>query len=134
MSRLPPPTSIHWRFPWYSSYGSDFNYDFLVSLDQSVAPFEFKDRNQSELEEVGMGWLVDGSSEQPGHRMFRRDGDSVFHTYSMFARGAEMLGGSYYCLDLTAPGRQKEWEKPAGCSPDATRPLRISLPDTGHGL
>ena len=105
-----------WTFPWYSSSGSDFNYDFHVTLDSSVAPVEFNYRTKRELEEVGMGWLAEGSSEQPGHSMFLRDGDRVFHTYSMFARGAEMLGGSYYFLDLTVLGRQEEWEEPKGRS------------------
>jgi predicted dithiol-disulfide oxidoreductase (DUF899 family) len=41
-----------------------------------------------------------------------RDGDEVFHTYSTYARGAEALGGSYYFLDMTALGRQEEWEEP----------------------
>jgi predicted dithiol-disulfide oxidoreductase (DUF899 family) len=103
-----------WTFPWYSSFGSDFNYDYHVTLDESVAPVEFNYRTKDELERVGMGWLAEGSSEQPGHSMFLRDGDRVFHTYSMFARGAEMLGGSYYFLDLTALGRQEDWELPKG--------------------
>ena len=38
----------------------------------------------------------------------------MFHTYSSFARGAEMTGGSYYFLDLTALGRQEDWEEPKG--------------------
>ena len=38
----------------------------------------------------------------------------MFHTYSTFARGCEALGGSYYFLDLTALGRQEEWEEPKG--------------------
>ncbi len=38
----------------------------------------------------------------------------MFHTYSNYARGAEMTGGSYYFLDLTALGRQQEWEEPKG--------------------
>jgi predicted dithiol-disulfide oxidoreductase (DUF899 family) len=105
-----------WTFPWYSAYGSDFNYDFHVTIDQAVVPIEFNFRNKAELEAVGMGWLADGSSEQPGHSMFLRDGDTVFHTYSMYARGAEMLGGSYYFLDLTALGRQEDWEEPKGRS------------------
>jgi predicted dithiol-disulfide oxidoreductase (DUF899 family) len=109
-----------WRFPWYSSYGSDFNYDFHVTLDSTVAPVEFNFRSAEELEQVGLGWLLEGSSEQPGHSMFLRVGDEVFHTYSMFARGAEMLGGSYYFLDLTALGRQEDWEKPTGRA-DAAR-------------
>jgi predicted dithiol-disulfide oxidoreductase (DUF899 family) len=46
--------------------------------------------------------------------MFLREGDAVFHTYSVYARGTEMLGGSYYFLDLTALGRQEEWEEPKG--------------------
>jgi predicted dithiol-disulfide oxidoreductase (DUF899 family) len=103
-----------WTFPWYSSHGSDFNYDFHVTLDASVTPVEFNYRTMPELEDVGLGWLGEGSSEQPGHSMFLRDGDDVFHTYSMFARGAEMLGGSYYFLDLTALGRQEDWEEPKG--------------------
>jgi hypothetical protein len=54
------------------------------------------------------------SIEQPGTSCFLRDGDRVFHTYSTYGRGAEMLGGSYYWLDRTALGRQEEWEEPKG--------------------
>ena len=109
-----------WTFPWYSSYGSDFNYDFNVTIDASVAPVMWNYRTLDELEPIGMGWLGEGSSEQPGYSMFLRDGDAIFHTYSMYARGAEMLGGSYYFLDLTALGRQEEWEEPKGRA-DAAR-------------
>ncbi|WP_316690570.1 DUF899 family protein [Pseudonocardia sp. H11422] len=63
--------------------------------------------------------------EAPGHSCFLRDGDSVFHTYSMYARGAEMLGGSYYFLDLTALGRQEDWEEPKGRATDT----RGAVPD-----
>ncbi len=106
-----------WAFPWYSSHGSDFNYDFHVTLDESVAPVEYNYRTAAELEEAGMGWLTKASeqpSEQPGYSFFLRERDSVFHTYSTYARGAEMLGGSYYILDLTALGRQEDWEEPKG--------------------
>jgi predicted dithiol-disulfide oxidoreductase (DUF899 family) len=103
-----------WTFPFLSSYGSDFNYDFNVTIDASVAPVMWNYRTIDELEQHGMGWMGEGSSEQPGHSMFLRDGDKVFHTYSMYARGAEMLGGSYYFLDLTALGRQEDWEEPKG--------------------
>ena len=72
-----------------------------------------------------MGWLGEGSSEQPGYSMFLRDGDDIFHTYSVYARGTEMLGGAYYFLDLTALGRQEEWEEPKGRADKA----RASLPD-----
>ena len=91
-----------WKFPWYSSYGSDFNYDFDVTLDKSVKPPEYNFRP------------IDMEGEMPGTSFFLRDGDRVFHTYSNYARGAEMTGGSYYFLDLTALGRQEEWEEPSG--------------------
>jgi predicted dithiol-disulfide oxidoreductase (DUF899 family) len=114
-----------WTFPWYSSFGSDFNYDFNVTIDASVAPVMWNYRTLDELEQVDMGWLGEGSSEQPGYSMFLRDGDDVFHTYSVYARGTEMLGGGYYFLDLTALGRQEEWEEPKGRADKA----RASLPD-----
>ncbi|HEY3830862.1 MAG TPA: DUF899 domain-containing protein [Acidimicrobiia bacterium] len=103
-----------WTFPWYSSFGSSFNYDFHVTIDPSVAPVMFNYRNPDELEAHDLGWLGEGSSEQPGYSCFLRDGDRVFHTYSTFARGCEALGGSYYFLDMTALGRQEEWEVPKG--------------------
>ncbi len=56
----------------------------------------------------------DGSSEQPGYSLCLLEDDAVFHTYSMYARGAETLGGSYYFLDLTVLGRQEDWEEPKG--------------------
>jgi predicted dithiol-disulfide oxidoreductase (DUF899 family) len=108
-----------WTFPWYSSFGSSFNYDFNVTIDASVAPVMWNYRTMEELEQVGMAWLGEGSSEQPGYSMFLFDDDDVFHTYSMYARGAEMLGGSYYFLDLTALGRQEEWEEPKGRAANA---------------
>jgi predicted dithiol-disulfide oxidoreductase (DUF899 family) len=114
-----------WTFPWYSSFGSTFNYDFNVTIDGSVAPVMWNYRTLPELERVDMGWLGEGSSEQPGYSVFLREGDAIFHTYSMYARGAESLGGSYYFLDLTALGRQEEWEEPKDRVADA----RASLPD-----
>ncbi len=107
-----------WTFPWYSSYGSPFNYDFHVTIDASVAPVMFNFRTLDELEAHGLGWLGEGSSEQPGYSMFLRDGDDIFHTYSMFARGTEQLGGSYAFLDTTALGRQEDWEEPKGRAAD----------------
>ena len=114
-----------WTFPWYSSFGTDFNYDYNVTIDSAVTPVMFNFRTLPELEEVGLGWLGEGSSEQPGYSMFLRVGDDVFHTYSMYARGAEQLGGSYYFLDLTALGRQEEWEEPKGRVDSA----RAAVPD-----
>jgi predicted dithiol-disulfide oxidoreductase (DUF899 family) len=114
-----------WTFPWVSSFGSDFNYDFHVTLDASVAPVEFNFRDAEELKAAGMEWMLEGSWEQPGHSVFLRAGDDVFHTYSHFARGGEWLGGSYAFLDLTPLGRQEEWEEPKGRAESA----RKAIPD-----
>ena len=105
-----------WTFPWYSSFGSDFNYDYHVTLDESVCPIEYNFRTAAEHQAAGYDGFVTGEQpmEMPGHSCFLRDGDRVFHTYSMYARGAESLGGSYYFLDLTALGRQEDWEEPKG--------------------
>jgi predicted dithiol-disulfide oxidoreductase (DUF899 family) len=103
-----------WSFPMYSSFGSDFNYDFNVTLDESVAPLEYNYRTKAEHEAAGTSGYVSGDQpiEQPGESYFLREGDEVFHTYSTFARGTEAVGGSYYFLDLTALGRQEDWEEP----------------------
>ena len=105
-----------WTFPWYSSYGSDFNYDFQVTMDESVAPVEYNYRTAREHERAGTPMFVESEQpfEMPGTSYFLRDGERVFHTYSTYARGAEMTGGSYYFLDLTALGRQEDWEEPKG--------------------
>ncbi len=92
-----------WSFPWYSSYGTGFNYDFDVTMDPSVKPPVYNFRPYEG--EPG---------EMPGTSFFVRKGHEVFHTNSTYARGAEMTGGSYYFLDLTALGRQEDWEEPKG--------------------
>jgi predicted dithiol-disulfide oxidoreductase (DUF899 family) len=114
-----------WTFRWVSSFGSDFNYDYHVTLDPAVAPVLYNYRDLDEWKERGLGWLGDGSSEQPGYSVFLRVDDDIFHTYSVFARGTEQLGGSYYFLDMTALGRQEEWEEPKGRAESA----RANVPD-----
>jgi len=116
-----------WAFPWYSSHGSDFNYDFNVTLDDSVLPVEYNFRTAAEHEQAGAtGWVgADQPFEMPGYSCFLRGTDDVFHTYSMYARAAESLGGSYYWLDLTALGRQEDWEEPKGRAATA----RAAIPD-----
>jgi len=108
-----------WTTPWYSSFGSDFNYDFHVSIDKDVTPVEFNFRTPDELLRANAGWLLEEPSEQPGLSCFLRDGNAVFHTYSSFARGTEYLGGTYPLLDLTALGRQEDWEEPKGRAANA---------------
>jgi predicted dithiol-disulfide oxidoreductase (DUF899 family) len=79
-------------------------------------PAEYNYRRMAEHEKAGTGYYFEGEQpiEEPGMSCFLRDDDTVFHTYSVYGRGAEMTGGSYYFLDLTALGRQEEWEEPKG--------------------
>jgi predicted dithiol-disulfide oxidoreductase (DUF899 family) len=93
-----------WTFPWYSSFGSDFNYDFHVTMDESVTPAEYNYRSAAEHRQAGMLWFAEG--EQPGVSVFLSEGERVFHTYSAFARGSEHLVPSAMFLDLTPLGRQ----------------------------
>jgi predicted dithiol-disulfide oxidoreductase (DUF899 family) len=112
-----------WTFPWYSSHGSDFNYDFHVTLDETVAPVEYNFRTADEHARRGLEMELVG--EFPGRSSFLRDGDRVFHTYSVYARGMEGIGGSYYLLEETALGRQEDWEEPKGRAVSA----RGAIPD-----
>ena len=109
-----------WDVPWYSSFGSDFNYDFGVTIDASVAPPVYNYRTKAEYEALGRSLGDDESLELPGRSCFLQVDGRIFHTYSQYARGLESTGGSYYFLDLTALGRQEDWEEPKGRS-DAVR-------------
>jgi predicted dithiol-disulfide oxidoreductase (DUF899 family) len=106
---------LGWTFPWYSSLGSDFNYDFHVTFDESRVPFEYNYRSKEEIEALG---FPVSEWEQPfdlhGLSVFLRDGERVFHTYSAYARGTDGLGFTTALLDLTPLGRQEEWEEPKG--------------------
>ena len=97
-----------WSFPWYSSFGSEFNYDFGVTLDAARGLVDYNYRPVPEA--------LDGerSTELPGFSCFLRDGDEIFHTYSTYGRGTDTLGSAYSLLDLTALGRQEDWEEPKG--------------------
>lgn len=97
-----------WDLPWYSSFGSDFNYDFHVTLDEAVAPVEYNYRGKAELEERGESYFAKG--EGHGLSVFFHLGDEVFHAYSAYARGVEGLTTVYSLLDVTPYGRQEDWE------------------------
>ena len=115
-----------WDIPWYSSYGTDFNYDYGVTIDESVRPNEYNFRTRAEEEARGSDFFdYDQPFEMPGRTCFLRVDDRVFRTYSQYARGLESTGGSYYFLDLTALGRQEDWEEPTGRSDD----VRGNRPD-----
>jgi predicted dithiol-disulfide oxidoreductase (DUF899 family) len=97
-----------WFVPWYSTYGSDFNYDYDVSLDRDAGKVQYNYRPEPDL----LGG--DRSAEMPGYSFFLRDGDEIFHTYSTYARGTDATVGAYAFLDMTALGRQEDWEEPKG--------------------
>jgi predicted dithiol-disulfide oxidoreductase (DUF899 family) len=97
-----------WFVPWYSSFGSDFNYDYQVTLDASRDLVDYNYRAVPEAVDD------ERSTELPGFSCFLREGDEIFHTYSAYARGTEYIGNTYTLLDMTALGRQEDWEEPKG--------------------
>jgi predicted dithiol-disulfide oxidoreductase (DUF899 family) len=132
VSRAPLPklerwkTARGWDIPWYSSHGTHFNHDFGVTIDESVAPASYNYRDRAELDATQPGFLdAEQPFEMPGQSCFLKVDGRVFHTYSHHARGLECTGGSYYYLDLTALGRQEEWEEPKGRSES----VRSGTPD-----
>ena len=89
-----------WAIPWFSSFGSDFNYDFGVTTSKG---------------------------DSFGLNAFMRDGDSIFRTSFTNGRGVEALGSVWTFLDLTPLGRQEEWEdSPRGIAADAALRLVAS--------
>jgi predicted dithiol-disulfide oxidoreductase (DUF899 family) len=111
-----------WDIRWYSSFGSDFNYDFGVTIDESkgVSAYNFRTKEEFEARGDHEFFAYDQPFEMPGRSCFLQVDGRVLHTYSQYARGLESTGGSYYFLDLTALGRQEDWEEPKGRS-DAVR-------------
>jgi predicted dithiol-disulfide oxidoreductase (DUF899 family) len=89
-----------WSFPWVSSYGSDFSYDFHVSFTEEQLAAGKVDYNYG---------LVEGYEELPGLSVFSKDErGEVFHTYSCYARGIDMVNGAYQFLDLVPKGRDED--------------------------
>lgn len=91
---------LGWSFRWVSSFGSDFNRDFHVSF------------SESELEAGRMDYNYRITSfpadEAPGISVFYKDADgTVFHTYSCYARGLDMMNAAYQYLDLVPKGRDE---------------------------
>lgn len=101
-----------WNFLWLSSAGSDFNYDFHVTLDREVGSVEYNYASASDLVKAGKLWVDKG--ELPGLSVFLRDGDGVFHTYSAYGRGLDLFLNTYNFLDVTPLGRQEEGEQIQG--------------------
>jgi predicted dithiol-disulfide oxidoreductase (DUF899 family) len=89
-----------WRFQWLSSNGTDFNHDFQVSVS--------KDEIASGKADYNYGPSNFPSEERPGLSVFYRRDGGIFHTYSAYARGLDMLIPTYNMLDLTPKGRDEE--------------------------
>jgi len=89
-----------WTFKWVSSFGSDFNFDFQVSFSpETLAEGEgIYNYTRQEID----------SSELPGFSAFFKDDGQVFHTYSTYSRGIDMLNAAYQCLDIAPKGRDED--------------------------
>jgi predicted dithiol-disulfide oxidoreductase (DUF899 family) len=90
-----------WSFPWVSSFGGDFNYDYQVSFTpEQIASgeitYNYARRRPSTAEMTGVSVF------------FRDEGGAVFHTYSCYSRGVDMLNAAYHHLDLVPKGRDEE--------------------------
>ncbi len=88
-----------WRFPWVSSLGSDFNYDFGVA---------FTDEQQASGAEYNFRHVDKPEPQREGVSAFAMQDGMVHHTYSAYARGVETLMGTYQYLDLTPAGRNED--------------------------
>lgn len=90
-----------WSFGWVSSNGSDFNYDFHVAFTE----------NEVESGKVDYNYTAQpfGSTEAPGISVFQKETDgTVYHTYSVYGRGVELMMGTYRILDLVPKGRDED--------------------------
>ena len=90
-----------WRFDWFSSAGSDFNFDFGVSFEKPDGEHRKVVYNYRATE-----YFID---ELPGISAFARDDEgAVYHTYSTYARGVEAINGAYRAMDLAPYGRAEQ--------------------------
>ena len=93
---------LGWTFKWVSSFANDFNYDFGVSFRPE----------QQDRPEYNYGTLKPGGPEREGASVFfKGDNGDVFHTYSAYARGIDLVNTAYNYLDLVPKGRD---ENPPG--------------------
>ena len=90
-----------WTFDWFSSADNDFNYDYAVSFTA--------EQLKSGAKVYNFGTSGFAVEEAPGISVFYRDEEGcIFHTYSCFARGLDMMNAAYHYLDLTPLGRHEE--------------------------
>ena len=106
ISRAPLPkldafkARMGWTFDWFSSAGSDFNRDYAVSF----TPEEIK----SGAKVYNFGTSGFPAAEAPGMSAFIKQGDEVYHTYSTYGRGLDIMLGAYNFLDMTPKGRDED--------------------------
>ncbi|MEZ5833212.1 MAG: thioredoxin family protein [Dongiaceae bacterium] len=94
-----------WSFKWVSSGGNDFNYDYRVSFTPNELEKGELDYNYGK---VGMR-----APELPGISVFYKDNTgAIFHTYSCYARGLDMMNGAYSYMDLAPKGRDEAGQTP----------------------
>ncbi|HXP05048.1 MAG TPA: thioredoxin family protein [Stellaceae bacterium] len=90
-----------WTFKWVSSGGNDFNYDFAVSFRPEALSSGPADYNYRPFKTA--------MTELPGISVFYRDPDgAIYHTYSCYGRGVDMLNAGYHYLDLVPKGRDED--------------------------
>ena len=89
-----------WKFKWVSSYGNDFNHDFHVSFTP--------EEKASGKVEYNYEMTEFPSEEAPGLSAFIKQNGAVFHTYSSYARGLDILVGAYNFLDMAPKGRDED--------------------------
>src|SRR5690606_9581988 len=92
-----------WDFRISASQKSDFNYDFQATVDPK--------RNMVyNYQGIELKSLQDYEGDLPGKSVFLRDGNNLYHTYSTFARGTDMVALHYNCLDLAPYGPHESRE------------------------
>jgi predicted dithiol-disulfide oxidoreductase (DUF899 family) len=108
ISRAPLPQieafqrRMGWRFQWASSFGADFNYDYQVSMSPQEKASGRVFYNYETIEDFP-------SEERPGASVFYKNpAGEIFHTYSTYGRGLDILIGAYNFLDLAPKGRDEE--------------------------
>jgi predicted dithiol-disulfide oxidoreductase (DUF899 family) len=92
---------LGWTFRWVSSLGNDFNFDYRVS---------FRKGEKDKL--YNFETIPPHGEENPGISVFRREDGQIYHTYSTYARGLDLLNGTYHLLDITSLGRHEDPERP----------------------
>lgn len=120
-----------WEMPWYSSFGEPFNYDFHVTQDEDIQPIEYNFDDKATMERKGLVWAMQGEQpvsrgklQSPfrssrtvhksscpsvlltfeltqGMSVFLNNDEKVYHTYSSYGRGGEVLLNTYSLLDAT---------------------------------